>query len=107
MPVRYLLTTLKPGVDPAAYEEWVRSYDYKVARGRENMISYEVYRIEGPIEGVPEAGWTYLERIEVKSLEQSARDAQSPSGVELRRQLYGEFVDRSKNVSFVTEPIRS
>lgn len=106
MPVRYLLTTLKSGVDPARYEQWVREYDYKVARGRENMISYEVYRLTGPVDGMPDVGWTYLERIEIKSLEQAAIDAQSDSGVELRRQLYGEFVDRSKNVSFVSEVIR-
>lgn len=106
MPVRYLLTTLKPGVDPAKYEQWVQDYDYKIARGRENMISYEVYRLTGPVEGMPNVGWTYLERIEIKSLEQAALDARSESGVELRRQLYGEFVDRSRNVSFVTELIR-
>lgn len=106
MPVRYLLTTLKAGVDPEKYEAWVRSYDYKIARGRDNMICYEVYRIEGPIEGAAEVGWTYIERIEVKSLEQAAKDAQSESGIELRRELYGEFVERSKNVSFVTELVR-
>ena len=50
MPVRFLITTLKPGVRPEDYEAWVRSYDYGIARGRENMISYEVYRIETPIE---------------------------------------------------------
>jgi hypothetical protein len=70
------------------------------------MISYEVYRLTGPVDGMPDVGWTYLERIEIKSLEQAAIDAQSDSGVELRRQLYGEFVDRSKNVSFVSEVIR-
>ena len=59
MPVRYLLTTLKPGVDPVRYEQWVREYDYKIARGRENMISYEVYRLTGPVEGMSDVGWTY------------------------------------------------
>jgi hypothetical protein len=44
---------------------------------------------KGSVEGIPDAGWTYLERIEVKSLEQAAKDAQSESGIELRRQLYG------------------
>ncbi len=105
MPVRYLITTLKPGVDPADYEKWVRQYDYRIARGRDNMVRYEVYRIERSVQGMPDAPWCYLERIEVKSLEQAERDARSESGVELRRQLYGRFVDQQKNVSFVTEVV--
>jgi hypothetical protein len=105
MPVRFLITTLKPGVDPAEYEQWVREYDYKIARGRENMIRYEVYRIETPIQGVEGAQWSYLERIEVKSIEQAEIDATSESGIELRRQLFGKFVDRQKNVTFVTSEI--
>jgi hypothetical protein len=106
VPVRFLITTLKAGVDPAAYEKWVREYDYKIARGRENMISYEVCRIEGPVEGPGGLQWSYIERIEVKSIEQADRDAKSESGVELRRQLFGQFVDASKNVTFVSEPIK-
>ena len=31
MTVRYVINTLKPGVDPAAYEKWLREYDYRVA----------------------------------------------------------------------------
>lgn len=106
MPIRFLITTLKPGVDPAEYERWVREYDYKIARGRENMISYSVHRIQGPIEGAPDAQWNYIERIEVKSIEQADRDAKSESGVELRRQLFGKYVDATKNVTFVSEEIK-
>lgn len=106
MPVRFLITTLKPGVDPEKYEKWVREYDYKIARGRPNMISYEVCRIQSPIHGAPGAGWTYIERIEVKSLEQADIDAKSESGVELRRQLFGEYVESSKNVTFDSEIIK-
>jgi hypothetical protein len=106
MPVRYLITTLKPGVDPKDYEKWVREYDYKIARGRENMIHYEVYRIEGPVESPTGVQWSYLELIGVKSIEQANLDAKSESGIELRRQLFGQFVDASKNVTFVTERIK-
>lgn len=106
MPVRYLITTLKPGVDPAEYEKWVREYDYKIARGRENMISYEVYRIQAPVEGPGGPQWNYIERIEVKSIAQADIDAKSESGIELRRQLFGKFVDQTKNVTFVSEAIK-
>lgn len=106
MPVRFLITTLKPGVDPIKYEKWVREYDYKIARGRSNMIAYEVCRIETPISGVAGARWSYIERIEVVSLEQAEIDAKSESGIELRRQLFGEYVDESKNVTFCSELLK-
>lgn len=94
MPVRFLITTLKPGVDPEKYERWVREYDYNIAKSRENIISYKVHRIKGPIQGLEDAGWSYLERIEVKSIAQHDIDAKSESGQELRRQLFGEYVDQ-------------
>jgi len=31
MPVRLVITTLKPGVDPAEHEHWVRDWDYALA----------------------------------------------------------------------------
>jgi hypothetical protein len=106
MPVRYILVTLKPGVTAEAYEKWVREYDYKVAATRENLIKYEVYRITSPITGIENPGWTHMERIEVKSLEQSAIDALTPSGVELRRQLWGTYVEKELMVDFVTEVVK-
>jgi hypothetical protein len=105
MPVRFLLSSLKNGVEPEDYERWVREYDYKMVATFENYISYCVHRIEGPILGAEDAPWQYIERIEVKSLEQHEADLASPAGVEMRRQLYGEFLDRSKNIYFTTEPI--
>ena len=70
MPVRFLISTLKPGVDPADYERWVRERDYALVRSKPNYLSYTVHRIRPPIDGAPEAGWQYIERIEVRSLEQ-------------------------------------
>jgi len=105
MPVRFLLSTLKAGVKPEDYERWVREYDYKMVAAFENYLSYRVHRIEGAILGAEEATWQYIERIEVKSLEQHDKDLASPAGEEMRRQLYGEYLDRSKNVYFTTQPI--
>jgi hypothetical protein len=105
MPVRFLLSTLKNGVKPEDYERWVREYDYKMVATFENYVGYRVHRIEGTILGAENATWQYIERIEVKSLEQHDKDLASPAGEEMRRQLYGEYLDRSKNVYFTTEPI--
>ncbi len=105
MPVRFLISTLKPGVDPAEYERWVRERDYALVRSKPNYVSYTVHRIRGPIDGMPKAGWHYIERIEVKSLEQHDRDLASPEGQALREELYGRFLDRARNIYFATDPI--
>ena len=105
MKVRYVITTLKQGVDPAAYERWLREYDYKVAKTLPGIASYTTHRIEGPIHGAETAGWNYIERIEIRDMEQYQKDLASPAGQELLRQLYENYLERPKNVFFTTEPI--
>jgi hypothetical protein len=105
MKVRYLLTTLKKGVNPAAYEKWLREYDYKVARTLPSIVSYTTYRIEGPIHGGESMGWNYIERIEIRDMGQYEKDLASPAGQELRRQLYENYLEHPKNIFFTTEPI--
>jgi hypothetical protein len=68
----FFLNTLKPGVDPAAYEDWVRRVDYPVARAQPAIDSYVVTRLEGNLaedatEPVP---CQYLEVIEITSIEE-------------------------------------
>jgi len=105
MPVRYVITTLKPGVRPEDYERWLREYDYRVARTLPSIISYRTHRIEGAITGAEAAGWHYIERIEVRDKEQYAKDLASPAGQELIRQLYDTYLERPKNIFFWSEPI--
>ncbi len=105
MKVRYVITTLKRGVEPAAYERWLREYDYKVAKTLPSIASYKTHRIEGPIHGAETPGWNYIERIEIRDMEQYQKDLASPAGQELLRQLYEHYLERPKNVFFTTEPI--
>src|SRR5262249_34883780 len=105
MPIRYVITTLKPGVRPDDYERWLREYDYRVARSLPSIVSYRTHRIEGPINGAEGAGWNYIERIEVRDKEQYAKDLASPAGQELIRQLYERYLERAKNVVFWSEAI--
>lgn len=105
MPVRYVITTLKPGVKPADYERWLREYDYRVAKTLPSIISYRTHRIKGPINGAESTGWSYIERIEVRDVEQYQRDLASPAGQELIRQLYENYLDRSRNIFFWSEAI--
>ena len=105
MPVKFLISTLRPGVDPAEYERWVRERDYVFTRSNPNFISYVVHRIDGPIQGAPDAGWQYVERIEVKDLAQHQKDLASPEGKALVDELYGRFLDRSKNIYISSDVI--
>jgi len=105
MPVNFVITTLKPGVDPADYERWVRERDYAYTSSNPNFVSYRVHRIEGPIAGAPSAEWRYIERIEVKNAEQHQKDLASPEGAALLKELYDNFLDRSKNIYVTTEVV--
>jgi hypothetical protein len=105
MPVKFVITTLKPGVRPEAYEQWVRERDYGYTSRNTNFVSYEVHRIVGPITGAPDATWQYVERIEVRSLAQHERDLASPEGAALLKELYGDYLDRSKNIYLTAEVV--
>src|SRR5215470_17895951 len=105
MPVRYVITTLKPGVRREDYEKWLVEYDYVVARALPSIVSYRTHRIEGPITGAERAGWQYIERIEVRDRDEYLKDLASPAGQELIRQLYETYLERPKNVFFWSEPI--
>ena len=105
MPVKFVISTLKLGVSPEAYERWVRERDYAYTRSNPNFISYQVHRIRGPIEGAPDAGWCYVERIEVKDFEKHRQDLASPDGKALLDELYGQFLDRSKNIYITADVV--
>src|SRR5438093_10624489 len=105
MPVRYVLTTLKNGVKPEEYERWLREYDYRVAKTLPSIISYRTHRIEGPINGAEQAGWQYIERIEVRNKDQYAKDLASPAGQQLIRQLYDNSPGRETHRDFCPEAL--
>jgi len=68
-------------------------------------VNYTTHRIEGPINGAPDAGWHYIERIEIRDTEQYQKDLASPAGQELIRQLYERYLERPKNIFFLAETI--
>jgi hypothetical protein len=105
MPVRYVITTLRPGVKREDYEKWLVEYDYVVAKSLPSIASYRSHRGVGRINGAETAGWSYIERIEIRDVEQYQRDMASPAGQELLRQLYDTYLDRPKNVFFWSEEI--
>jgi hypothetical protein len=87
----YFLNKLHDGADPAAYEAWIRTGDYPIARACPAIISYDVTRIESTLDGTGTPSVAYLEVVEVTSLEEYQAAIATP---ELEKLLgeWSEFV---------------
>ena len=88
-----------------SYERWLREYDYRVAKTLPSIISYRTARIRGAIGGMDGAGWNYIERIEVRDVEQYQKDLASAAGQELIRQLYEHYLERPRSIFFWADEI--
>jgi hypothetical protein len=65
----FFLNNLKPGVEPADYEEWIRTRDYPIARKQEAISTYVVTRVTGPLSDGEVSPYQYLEVIEITDIE--------------------------------------
>lgn len=101
MPVVFFLARLKPGVDPAAYERWVREVDYPTARRLPSVIAYTNHRLTGPFRKA-DVHYDYLEVVHVRDLDAYRQDLTRPDVQALRQQL-AEFIEPSDN--FIGEEI--
>ena len=87
MPTVFFLARLREGVEPAAYEEWVRSFDYPTARAIPSIISYKTHRIRAPFRQAGVA-YDYIEVVEVTNIDDYRRElSELPQAQELRRQI--------------------
>ncbi|WP_298799450.1 hypothetical protein [uncultured Pseudonocardia sp.] len=82
----FFLNKLRPGVDPADYEAWIRATDYPVARASPAILSYDVTRIQGTLDGTGTPSVQYLEVIEVTDIEEYRAVGATPEFVELLEQ---------------------
>jgi hypothetical protein len=103
MPVLFIFTTLRPGVDPEEYEAWLRANDRPFAERHPNFKAYNVHRISEPVQGAANWTWQYVERLEVESLDQHARDLASPAGKAIIDEIESRFVDPSKTMFFSSD----
>lgn len=75
-----ILLTLEPGVDPAAYERWVREVDHPVTRRQPGVLSYTVTKLGEATDGAEPLPGQYVEVIRVEDAaayqRASARDAE-------------------------------
>ena len=104
MPVKFLISVLRKGIDPGAYERWVRERDYPFVASKPNFLSYKVHRVSGAIAGADSAEWAYIERIEVGSLEQHQADMATPEGMKIREELFS-YIDRERCISFASDEV--
>ena len=61
---------LKPGVDPASYEDWVREVDYRLAAEIDCIRSYRVYRVPGGFTGEAAPEYDYVEIVHLTDIEE-------------------------------------
>jgi hypothetical protein len=82
----FFLNRLREGVDPAAYEEWVRQSDYPIARRWPCVERYEVTRLDATLDGGPPA-YHYLEVLEITDIDEYRQVLDTPEF----RQLLSEW----------------
>ena len=92
----FFLNRLREGVDPAAYEQWVRQTDYPIARSQPSIERYEVTRLDATLDGGP-PGYHYLEVLEITDIDQYRQAFTTP---EFRRLLseWSQFVESSESM---------
>jgi hypothetical protein len=88
----FFLNKLRPGVEPADYEAWIRGTDYPVARASAAIVSYDVTRIDGTLDGTGTPSVNYLEVIEVTDIEEYRAVGSTPEFVKLLEE-WATFVE--------------
>lgn len=98
MPTVFWFSRLQPGIDPKDYERWVREVDYQQAKNIPSLISYRVYRAEGPCLGDEAMPYDYIEVAEVTDLDDYRRDiAEHPAAQVIVAEI-GRYVQSAGNV---------
>lgn len=71
-----VLFNLKPGVDPAAYEQWARTTDIPGVRALGSCTDFQVYRTTGLLGG-GSAPYQYVETIDITGMDAFMADVVS------------------------------
>ncbi len=92
----FFLNRLRDGVEPAAYERFVREVDYPFARKLPTIRSYVVTRLDGLWEGGT-APYDYLEVVEITELEEYRRSLDPSTSSEVKEffDAWSSFVGES------------
>lgn len=97
-PNLFILYTLKEGVTPEQFEEWVRTTDQPAMRGLARVQSFRTYRAERLLMGEGAPGIAYIEAFAIPDLEGfTAQDM----GGETVQKVMGEFMGLVEAPQFI------
>jgi len=97
-PNLFLLYTLKEGVTPAQFEEWVRTVDQPAMRGLARVQSFRTYRAERLLMGEGAPGVAYIEAFAIPDLEGFTAEDMSGETVQA---VMGEFMGLVEAPQFI------
>lgn len=92
------LFDLKPGTDPAAYEDWARSRDLPGVRSLVSVDDFHVYRATGVLFSENKPPYAYIEVLDVADMDGFMSDVRGDLVGALAKEM-AEFTD---NAVFIT-----
>lgn len=92
-----VLFNLKPGIDPAAYEDWARTTDIPLVRSLPSVTHFRVYRTAGLFGSDQPAPYSHIEVLDITALDPFVADVQS----EAVQRVAGEFQQFADNPLFI------
>lgn len=92
-----VLFNLKPGVDPAAYEDWARRRDIPTVRALPSIAGFEVAAATGLLMGEGTPPYQYVEVIDVADADRFAKDVATAA----IQKISAEFQEFADNPVFV------
>ncbi|HEV2282192.1 MAG TPA: cupin domain-containing protein [bacterium] len=105
MPTRFVLAALRAGVDPTAYEEFIREYDYPVLPELRTIVHYRTHRIRPETRDSRRLPFDYIEQIVATDAEAYARDLSASPGFQRFREKNVELVDVDARLDFWAEVV--
>jgi hypothetical protein len=89
----FWFSKLKPGAEAAAYEQWVRNTDYRLAQGIDCIEHYRVHKLTGLVEGEGKPPFDYIEVLKVRDLEAYRKALREDPAIRQIIDEIGQFVD--------------
>ncbi len=102
----FFLTHLREGIDPAAYERFLRDVDYPRTQELLPVSRYVATRIEGRAVSEGDVPYAYIEVLDIEDVEayRAAFANPSPEVGELIAQVFS-YVDEKRAIDLIGEVI--
>ncbi len=91
----FVLSTLLPGVEPADYEEWMRTVDVPVTRQIQSIQNHAVTRLTGPLLDDGPIPYHYVEIIDVSDVDQYRKEISDHPEASVVMAEFSRFVGSS------------